>query len=76
MEKAYVLLTTETGSGKEVLNALDEVSDVKEVYQIYGVYDFLICVEAETKEKLKSLIGTIRRIDKIRTTLSLICIKK
>ncbi len=76
MEKAYVLLMIEMGSGKVVLNALDEMPDVKEAYQLYAVYDFIIRVEAETMQELKDLINRIRGIGKIRSTLSLICIKE
>ena len=76
MEKAYVLLTVEIESGKEVLNALDEIPDVKEVHQLYGVYDFIIYIEAETLQELKDLINRVRGIGKIRSTLSLICIKE
>ena len=74
MEKAYVLLSVEIGSGKEVLNALDEIPDVKETYQLHGVYDFIIRVEAETMQELKDLINRIRDIEKIRSTLALICV--
>lgn len=76
MEKAYVLLTVEIESGKEVSNALDEIPDVKEVHQLYGVYDFIIYIEAETLQELKDLINRIRDIGKIRSTLSLIYIKE
>ena len=75
MEKAYVLLTVEMGYGKEVSNTLDEIPDVKETYQLHGVYDFIIYVEAETLQELKDSINRIRDIGKIRSTLSLICIK-
>ena len=64
------------GSGKEVLNALDEIPEVKEVYQLHGVYDFIIYVEAETLQELKDSINRVRDIGKIRSTLSLICIKE
>ncbi len=77
MEKAYVLLTVELGSEKEVLNALDEISDVKEAHKLYGVYDFIIYVEAETLQELKDLIEKrIKAIRKIRSTMPLICTKE
>ena len=75
MEKAYVLLTVEIESGKEVLNLLEEMPDVKEAYQIYGVYDLIIRVEAETRQELRDLINRIKVIGKIRSTLSMICLK-
>jgi len=77
LEKAYVLLNVEIDSGKEVLNALDEMPDVKESYQLYGVYDFIIRVEAETLQELKDLVEKrIRGIKKTGSMLSLICIKE
>ena len=73
MEKAYILLTVEMGSGKEVLNALDEIPDVKEAHKLYGVYDFIIHIEAETPQELKDLIDRIRHIREIRSAMPLIC---
>ena len=76
MERAYVLLNVEIDSEKEVLNALNEMPDVKEAHQVYGVYDFIIRVEAETMQELRDLVEKrVRGIGKIRSTLSLICIK-
>jgi len=75
LERAYVLLNVEIDSEKEVLNALDAIPDVKEVHQIYGVYDFIIRVEAETMQELRDLVDRVRGIGKIRSTLSLLCIK-
>ena len=75
MEKAYVQLMIEMESGKEVLNALDEIPDVKETYQLHGVYDLIIRVEAETLQELKDLIDNrIGGIGKIRSALTMICV--
>jgi len=74
LEKAYVLLNVEIDSEKEVLNTLEDIPEVKETYRLYAVYDLIICVEAETMKKLKGLINRIRDIEKIRSTLSLICV--
>ena len=76
MEKAYVLLRVELGSEREVLNALEEIPEVKEAYQIYAVYDLIIHIEADTSKKLKGLMNRIRDIEKIRSTMTLICVKK
>ena len=76
MEKAYVLLSVELGSGREVLNALEEMPEVKETHQLYGVYDLIVQVEAETVQEIKELIEKrIRVIEKIRSAMPLICIK-
>jgi len=76
LEKAYVLLAVEIDSEREVLDSLKEIPEVKEAYQIYFVYDLIIRVEAETPQELKDLINRIKGIRKIRTTLTLICIKE
>ena len=75
MEKAYVLLSVEIDSKREVLDSLKEIPEVKEAYQIYAPYDFIIRVEAETMQELKDVIEErIKGIRKIRTTLTLICV--
>ena len=76
MEKAYVLLNIEIDSKREVLDSLKEIPEVKEAYPLYGVYDLIVLVEAETLEEIKDMINNrIRIIGKIRSTLSMICIK-
>jgi len=82
LEKAYVLLRVELGSERDVLNALEEIPEVKEAHQIHGmqshcVYDLIIRVEAETPQEIKDLVEKrTRGIGKIRSILSLICIKE
>ena len=76
LKKAYVLLNVEIDSEKEVLDSLKEIPEVKEAYQIYAVYDLIIHIEADTSNKLKGLINRIRDIEKIRSTMTLICVKK
>lgn len=76
MEKAYVLLNVEIDSEREVLNALEDIPEVKEAHQIYAVYDLIIHIEADTSKKLKGLINRIRDIEKIRSTMALICVKE
>ncbi len=71
-----MLLNVELGSEREVRASLKEIRNVKEIYEIYGVYDLIICVEAETLNKLKGLMNRIRDIGKIRATLPLVCIEE
>ena len=75
MPTAFVLINVESGGGAdvEVLQALKKISNVKEAYQVYGVYDIVAKVEAETMDKLKDMITYhIRRLDKVRSTLTMI----
>ena len=71
-----MLLTVEIDARREVLESLKEIPEVKEAHRLYGVYDFIIRVEAETVQDLKDLINRIRGIEKIRSTMPLICLKE
>jgi len=49
---------------------------VKESYIVYGVYDIIAKVEAESMDKLKeSITWNVRRLDKVRSTLTMIVIE-
>ena len=72
MPVAFVLINTEMGAENEVLNTLKKISDVKEAYVVYGVYDIVAKVEAETMDRLRDVITwNIRRLDKVRSTLTM-----
>ncbi len=73
MPLAFVLINTEMGSMEETLKALSKIDNVKEAYMVYGVYDIVAKVEAESMTKLKELVTwKIRKLDKVRSTLSMI----
>ena len=73
MPTAYVLINCDLGHEVETINTLKELTEITEVYGVYGVYDVLVKVKADTLDKVKEIITwNIRRIDKIRSTLTLI----
>jgi len=72
---AYVLINVEIGSEEEVLRSLDPISEVKEAHLVYGVYDIIAVIETETMQELKDTVSwKIRRLDKVRTTLTMIVV--
>jgi len=76
MPVAFVLINAEIGSEDEVLKELRKMPNVKEGYLVYGVYDIVAKVEAESMEKLRETITwKIRRLDKVRSTLTMIVIE-
>ena len=76
METAFVLINTEMGSEGSVSSLLREFEEVKEVHGVYGVYDLVVRVEAESMQELKDVISTkIRRLENIRSTLTMIVIE-
>ena len=76
MAMALVLINTETGSEQEVLDELRKIDAVKESYMVYGVYDIVAKVGADTMDKLKDIVTwNVRRLDKVRSTLTMIVIE-
>ena len=76
MATAFVLINTELGSEKEVLDELRKIDTVKESYRVYGVYDIVAKVSADTMDKLKEIVTwNVRRLDKVRSTLTMIVIE-
>lgn len=70
---AYVLLNSEVGSEENVLKNLNSIREVKEAHTTYGVYDIIARVETNTMKELKDIISwKIRRLEKVRSTLTLI----
>ena len=75
MATAFVLINAEIGSENEVLNDLRSISEVKEAHMVYGVYDFIARVVTDTMQELKDTISwKIRRLDKVRSTLTMIVV--
>jgi len=77
MPLAFVLINTEIGSESEVLGSLRKIDAVEEAYMVYGVYDVVAKVRADTMDKLKEIVTWhVRRLDKVRSTLTMIVIEE
>ena len=74
MEMAYIFLNSDIGFERDVLKYLKDIPEVREAFKIYGVYDIIIKLEADTVCELKELTKEIRKMEKIRATLSMIVI--
>ena len=77
MPTAFVMINTESGSEKEVLDEIKKVDAVKESYITYGVYDMLAKISADTMDKLQEIVTlNVRTLDKVRATLTMIIIEE
>ncbi|WP_455368377.1 Lrp/AsnC ligand binding domain-containing protein [[Eubacterium] cellulosolvens] len=75
MPASYVLINTEIGYEDAVVKQLRETAHIVESYVVYGVYDIIAKVEADTMEEIKDIITSkIRRLEKVRSTLTMIMI--
>jgi DNA-binding Lrp family transcriptional regulator len=76
MPTAYVLINCDLGSEEEILQGIKKLPGVSEVSGVYGVYDIIVKISADTMDKLRETITWhVRRIDKVRSTLTMIVIE-
>ena len=76
MATAYVLINCELGSEEVIIEQLKTLDGVVEVHGTFGAYDILAKIESATVEVLRETITLkIRKIDKIRSTLTLMGIE-
>jgi Lrp/AsnC family transcriptional regulator for asnA, asnC and gidA len=76
MLTAFVLISTDAGAEKEVLEKLKEIPEVTEAYIIYGVYDLVAKVRVERQEDLRDILtNKLRRMEKIRSTLTMLAVE-
>ena len=76
MAEAYILINCEIGSEEDVITALKNINSIKEVHGTFGAYDILAKIESPQVEDLRETITwKIRKIDKIRSTLTLMGIE-
>ncbi len=75
-EALYILINCEIGSEEKVIENLKTIDGITEVHGTFGAYDILAKVESEQVETLRETITwKIRKIDKIRSTLTLMGIE-
>jgi DNA-binding Lrp family transcriptional regulator len=76
MNKAYVLANCEIDSEKHIIDELKTIPCVKEAHGIIGAFDIIAEVESLTREELqRTIVYKIRKIQRIRSTLTLIGIE-
>jgi DNA-binding Lrp family transcriptional regulator len=77
MPTSFVCINTEVGSEADVLKDLKKVEGIEEAFAVYGVYDIIARVKADTMDKLKETVTwRIRRLDKVRQTLTMIVVEE
>ena len=76
MATAYVLINCELGSEESIIQELKILDSVIEVHGTFGAYDILTKIESPTVDVLRETITwKIRKIDQIRSTLTLMGIE-
>jgi DNA-binding Lrp family transcriptional regulator len=72
MPTAYILVNTEIGAEKQVLEALKKIQGVEEAHSLWGVYDIIANISADSAEELKNILTSqIEKISKINSKLTM-----
>jgi DNA-binding Lrp family transcriptional regulator len=69
---AFVLINCTLGSEAKVMEQIKDLEYVDKAYRVYGVYDIIVKVNANDKEDLQRKVLLIRRLDDIKSTLTLL----
>ena len=71
MPLAYLLINAEQFD-PSLVKTLREMRGVEEAYPLYGVYDIIVRTRADTMDKLKEIHDKIRKLERVRQTLTMI----
>lgn len=69
---AFVLINCALGSEAKVMDLIQDLEYVDKAYRVYGVYDIIVKINANDKEDLQRKVLLIRRLDDIKSTLTLL----
>ncbi len=70
--KAYVLVVTDPGKTRRVIQAMREVPGIVELHEVMGPYDIIAEIEVDLQDIPPILGGKIRAIEGIESTTSLV----
>lgn len=70
-QTAYVLISCYMGQEHDVLVQLKSIPQIKTAIITYGEYDVVAKIQAESATELANISSQIRRIQKIRSTITL-----
>ncbi|MBN1323054.1 MAG: Lrp/AsnC ligand binding domain-containing protein [Methanotrichaceae archaeon] len=60
------------GQEKTVYNALRSIGGIKDVYHVFGEYDFVVIIEVDGLSTLNRLVDTIREINNVSATQTVV----
>ncbi len=72
MSKAFILMNCDLGTEGDIMKALSTRKGVSFVYRTQGVYDLIMKLELGSADELRRNIQDIRKIDNVRSSLTMI----
>lgn len=73
--KAYVLVVTDPGKTRRVVEQIRNIPGIVEMHEVMGPYDIVIEIEVENLQDIPVVLGEkIRGVEGIESTTSLVTI--
>lgn len=72
MPSAFVMISCNFGSTKEVASELHGIDGVEQVLIVTGIYDVIVRINVQNKDDLDRLLLRVRRMDEIQSTMTLV----
>ncbi|MCX8207357.1 Lrp/AsnC ligand binding domain-containing protein [Methanothrix sp.] len=60
------------GQEKPVYSALRQIDGIKNVYHVFGEFDFVVIIEVDGLSMLNRLVDTIREIENVTATQTVV----
>ncbi|MPZ05784.1 MAG: hypothetical protein GEU26_05095 [Nitrososphaeraceae archaeon] len=77
MAGVYVLITSEIGYENVIIDELMAIPQAVEASKVYGSrYDIIVKISADSPEKLRKILSSIRRVEKIKSTQTMLIVKE
>ena len=76
MSKAFVLLNCDNRSQDMIIDELLTFNGVSSAHKTQGVYDIIVTLESSSRDELRNTIVKIRRIDAVRSSMTLMVNKE
>ena len=76
MAGAYVLISSEIGYENIIIDELMAIPRAGESSKVYGsTYDMLAKISADSPEKLRRILSSIRRVEKTKSTQTMLIVE-
>ena len=82
MPTAFILINSELSHDEEIIGKIKEILDVDsdlkyQIQGVYGIYDIVLKVSSDDGTKLRKILtNEIRKIDKVKSTLTMMIIEE
>ncbi len=71
--KAYILVVTDPGKTKRVVQSMRDIPGIVQMHEVMGPYDIVVEIEVESLQDIPPILGgKIRTIEGIESTTSLV----